>query len=76
MTVIVDEQTTVRRNPLTEREREVLLLLSNGSTDREIAYLLFISPKTVEKHVSSARSKLHAPSRAAAVAAAMRERLI
>jgi predicted ATPase/DNA-binding CsgD family transcriptional regulator len=60
---------------LTRREREVLSLLAEGHSDREIAAALFISPKTVGLHVSHLLAKLGAPSRAAAVAHAHRHRL-
>jgi predicted ATPase/DNA-binding CsgD family transcriptional regulator len=53
---------------LTRREREVLRLLADGRSDREIAAALFISPKTVGSHVSNLLGKLGVPSRAAAVA--------
>lgn len=59
---------------LTERERQVLMLLERGSTDREIAAALTISVKTVEKHVGSILRKLGAQNRTHAVARA-RERL-
>jgi signal transduction histidine kinase/DNA-binding NarL/FixJ family response regulator len=58
----------------TERERQVLLLLERGSTDREIAAALTISVKTVEKHVGSILRKLGAQNRTQAVALA-RERV-
>jgi DNA-binding NarL/FixJ family response regulator len=51
---------------LSEREEEVLRLLSNGLTDREIAAVLGISPRTVETHVSRILSKLHVNNRAEA----------
>jgi DNA-binding CsgD family transcriptional regulator len=53
---------------LTRREREVLRLLADGRSDREIAAALSISPKTVGLHVSHLMAKLGVPSRAAAVA--------
>jgi non-specific serine/threonine protein kinase len=53
---------------LTPREREVLGLLAEGRSDREIAEALFISPKTVGVHVGNILGKLGVPSRAAAVA--------
>lgn len=62
--------------PLTRREREVLRLLSEGATDRRIAERLFISPRTVEKHVASVRLKLGASSRTAAAITAARKGLI
>jgi signal transduction histidine kinase/DNA-binding NarL/FixJ family response regulator len=58
----------------TDREREVLVHLERGSTDREIAAALTISVKTVEKHVSSILRKLGAQNRTQAVSLA-RERV-
>jgi DNA-binding NarL/FixJ family response regulator len=51
---------------LTAREAEVLRLLADGLTDREIAAALTISPRTVETHVSSILHKLSARNRAEA----------
>lgn len=51
---------------LTAREREVLHLLAQGLTDREIAGTLTVSPRTVETHVSSVLHKLGARNRAEA----------
>jgi len=51
---------------LTQREREVLALLAEGRTDRGIAKLLYVTPKTVEAHVRSIFSKLDLPSDAMA----------
>ena len=48
------------------REEEVLELLANGLTDREIAQRLGISPRTVETHVGSLLSKLGVRNRAQA----------
>lgn len=53
---------------LTQREAEVLALLGQGMTNRQIADRLFISPKTAEHHVSQILSKLGARSRAEAAA--------
>ena len=58
----------------TDREREVLVHMERGSTDREIAAVLTISVKTVEKHVSSILRKLGAQNRTQAVSLA-RERV-
>lgn len=58
-------------SPLTRREREVLGLLADGLTDREVAARLVISPKTVEKHVGALLRKTEAPSRTAAVVQAL-----
>lgn len=48
---------------LTTREREILQLISQGVRDRDIAKRLHISEKTVQKHVQSILSKLHAQNR-------------
>ena len=48
---------------LTEREREVAVLIAQGKTNREIADTLVVSLRTVETHVSTILSKLGVPSR-------------
>jgi predicted ATPase/DNA-binding CsgD family transcriptional regulator len=53
---------------LTRRESEVLQLLAEGRSDREIAEALFISPRTVGVHLANVLGKLGLASRAAAVA--------
>jgi DNA-binding CsgD family transcriptional regulator/tetratricopeptide (TPR) repeat protein len=57
---------------LTPRELEVLRLLADGRTNRQIADQLFISPKTASVHVSRILMKLGVSNRAAAAAAAHR----
>lgn len=49
--------------PLTGREREVAELVASGATNREIAQTLFLSPKTVERHISNALKKVGARNR-------------
>jgi predicted ATPase/DNA-binding CsgD family transcriptional regulator len=61
---------------LTRREREVLKLLIEGHSDREIATALSISPRTVETHVGRILTKLGLHSRTAAVAHAVRHHLV
>jgi len=48
---------------LTPREREVLRLIARGYTYKEIAERLYVSPKTVESHVSSVLRKLQLSNR-------------
>jgi DNA-binding CsgD family transcriptional regulator len=60
------------RFALTARESEVLGLLVRGSTDREIAEELFISPKTASVHVANIKGKLGASSRVDTVTRAVR----
>ncbi len=57
---------------LTDREAELLRLVSTGHTNREIAATLFVSEKTVERHLSNVFRKLGVSSRAAATAQALR----
>jgi DNA-binding NarL/FixJ family response regulator len=52
---------------LTEREREVLDLIANGSNNNQIANQLSISPKTVRNHVSNIFNKLQVADRAQAI---------
>ena len=67
----------VRPSPgLTPRERDCLSCAARGMTYREIAKVLDISPRTVEQHLASARSKLGAHSTAHAIAVAARRRII
>ena len=54
------------RSPFSAREQEVAELLVRGLSDRAIASVLFLSPKTVEKHVSSVLRKTGTVSRTAA----------
>ena len=61
---------------LTDREREVLDLIARGSTNREIAGDLFLSPHTIKEHTSSLYRKLNARNRAEAVQKAQRLGLI
>ncbi len=58
---------------LTAREREVLEWLSGGKTDRDIAAILGIGPRTVHKHLQRIYEKLGVATRTAAVVRAMRQ---
>ena len=61
---------------LSPREREVLDLIAAGSTNREIAAALHLSPHTIHEHTSSLYRKLGARNRAEAVQRAHRAGLI
>jgi NarL family two-component system response regulator LiaR len=63
-------------NGLTEREKEVLLLVAKGSNNREIAQQLFISEKTVKTHVSHILCKLHLEQRTQLVIYAVKHKLV
>jgi DNA-binding NarL/FixJ family response regulator len=60
---------------LTRRELEVLRYLAGGLSDREIAEALFISPRTVARHLHSIYQKLDVTSRSAATAYAHKQGL-
>ena len=66
---------STRKNPLglTAREAEILQLLGEGLRNAEIGRRLFISPKTVEHHVSAILEKLGVQSRTQAARLARRE---
>jgi DNA-binding NarL/FixJ family response regulator len=55
---IFRNQTRLAEDPLTTREREILSLIANGKTSKEIAQLLFISIHTVNNHRKNIRHKL------------------
>jgi DNA-binding NarL/FixJ family response regulator len=57
---------------LTPREVEILALLVDGFTNKEIALRLSVSPRTVETHVERVLGKLEVRSRSRAIAKALR----
>jgi HD-GYP domain-containing protein (c-di-GMP phosphodiesterase class II) len=61
---------------LSDREVEVLRLIARGSTNRQVAKLLFLSEKTVGRHVENVYAKLGVSSRAAAALFAMEHQLL
>jgi DNA-binding NarL/FixJ family response regulator len=61
---------------LSRRELEVLRLVAEGLSDREIADRLILSAHTVHRHVANICAKLRQPSRAAAAAKAVRDGII
>ena len=64
------------RPDLTERERDVLDLVAEGRSNREIAETLYISPKTAGVHVSNILAKLGVRTRVEAATAALRDDLL
>jgi DNA-binding NarL/FixJ family response regulator len=61
---------------LTGREKEVLQLIAEGSSNQKIAKELFISVKTVEAHRAHIMAKLHAKNRTDLIRYALRRRLV
>jgi DNA-binding NarL/FixJ family response regulator len=64
------------KDPLSQRELEVLTLIARGCSNRETAKRLFISEATVKTHLLHTYTKLGVRDRAAAVATAMEQGLI
>lgn len=61
---------------LTDREKEILLLIAQGKTNQEIAEELFIALKTVKVHVSNVLGKLEVQDRTQAVIYAFKHDLV
>ena len=61
---------------ISERERDVLELMTQGLVKKEIADRLTLSPHTVNTHLKNIYVKLHVGTRGAAVAKALKERLV
>jgi NarL family two-component system response regulator LiaR len=61
---------------LTEREREVLILMVEGLNNTQIAGRLTVSPSTIKSHVSNILTKLGVASRTEAVTLALRTRMV
>jgi len=65
----------VRPDRLTTREVEVLRLIAAGHSNRRIADALFISPRTIERHIANIYLKIDAHSKTEATAYAKRNRM-
>ncbi len=63
-------------SPLSEREQEVLSLIATGSTNKEIAAHLHLSPHTVKEHTSAIYRKLGVRNRAEATRQAQRLKIL
>jgi DNA-binding NarL/FixJ family response regulator len=75
-TRLMGELRTPAKEPLSQRELEVLGLIAQGTTNREAARQLFISEATVKTHLLHIYAKLGVKDRAAAVAAAFERGLL
>ena len=71
-----EERRRAERDPLSDREREVLRLLALGHTNQEIAKQLYISVRTAETHRAHIMQKLRLASRAELVRYALAEGLL
>ncbi len=70
--VIKKKKSEIVREPLTPREREVMLWVASGKTDDEIAEILNISTTTVASHVQNSKRKLNTFKRTYAVVQAIK----
>jgi DNA-binding NarL/FixJ family response regulator len=66
-----DEQVIKGKLSLTAREAEVLLWIARGKSNRDVAEILSLSPRTVNKHLEQIYAKLGVENRTAAAALAM-----
>ena len=67
-----DEQVIKAKLALTARELEVLLWIARGKSNRDVAEILSLSPRTVNKHLEQIYAKLGVENRTSAAALAMR----
>ena len=74
--VLTDERATAYPAGLTEREVEVLRLVAAGLTNNDIAAALYLSAKTVSRHLSNIFTKIGVTSRAGATAFAFENGLV
>jgi DNA-binding NarL/FixJ family response regulator len=74
--MVVDSFKINYNNPLSEREREVLLLLSQGKTYSSIALELFVAKTTVRAHIRNIYEKLHVNSKEEAIKKAIKDKLV
>jgi DNA-binding response OmpR family regulator len=70
---VADDQTVLKsRLMITDRESEVLLWIARGKSNRDIAEILSLSPRTVNKHLEQIYTKLGVENRTSAAALAVR----
>ena len=76
MRAYLDDPERAQEGPLSAREREVAKLVAEAHTTEEIAQLLVISPKTVERHRENILAKLGMRDRVELVRYAIRRGLV
>jgi DNA-binding NarL/FixJ family response regulator len=64
------------KNALTEREKDVLLLVARGESNKSIAQKLVLSEVTIKSHLNSIFKKLHVTNRTQAVLLALESKLV
>jgi ATP/maltotriose-dependent transcriptional regulator MalT len=73
---LIDHTSPTHPQLLTQRELQVLRMVATGKTNKAIATELYISQKTIDRHVSNIFAKLNVASRAAATAYAYEHKLV
>jgi NarL family two-component system response regulator LiaR len=76
MQEFANPQPTTPKHDLTERELEVLRLIAQGKSNKDISEDLVLSEKTVKTHVSNILQKLHLSDRTQAAVYALRQRIV
>jgi DNA-binding CsgD family transcriptional regulator len=69
--LVARASTSARNNPLSAREAEVLALVARGHSNQEIADVLVLSVRTVQRHIENAYTRLGVRNRAGATMAAV-----
>ena len=69
---LLPEKTLQEALNISAREAEVLLWISRGKTSRDIADILLVSPRTIDKHIEQIYNKTGLSTRSAAAATASR----
>jgi two-component system, NarL family, response regulator NreC len=72
----VEQRVNLRRSSLTPREREVVKMIAQGNSAREIASLLGLSVKTVEAHRFNLMRKLDIHNKAQLVTYAIQKKIV
>ncbi|MBF6612254.1 MAG: response regulator transcription factor [Chloroflexi bacterium] len=76
MQEFTNPQPSTPKHDLTERELEVLRLIAQGKSNKEISEDLVLSEKTVKTHVSNILQKLHLSDRTQAAVYALRQKIV